>query len=89
MENAAQVAPLGKFCTKTWKPPGLAMSEALTGTVNLDELTKVEARNVLFRNTTVFAVNPAPLIVSVKPAPPATAEAGLRLLTAIGVLTVL
>src|SRR5215813_9404614 len=33
--KAAQLAPFGKFSTKTWKPPAVAKSEARTGAVTL------------------------------------------------------
>jgi hypothetical protein len=39
--------------------------------------------------TTVFEVNPVPFKVSVKLGPPGTAAAGLRLVSASGVVTVL
>jgi hypothetical protein len=87
--NAAQLAPLGKLSTHTWKAPGFATCEAVTVTLNCVLLMNFTLGNVPFTETTELALNPVPLRVSVKLGLPATAAAGLRLVRVSGGATVL
>ena len=61
----------------------------MIGTVNLVELTKVGWRKQPPIYAAVDEVKPAPLMVSVKPAPPAVAFGGLMLVNCKGVEVVL
>jgi hypothetical protein len=87
--KAAQVAPLGKFSTKTWKAPGFAICAEVTGTVSFVLLTKVTVGNVPFTETSELGVKPVPFSVSVKPELQGTVVAGLRLVRVSGVAAVL
>jgi hypothetical protein len=57
------------------------MSLAGIAAERLVPLTNVVVRGELFHRTTELGTKPVPLTVRVKPAPPAVAEFGLRLLT--------
>ena len=70
-------------------PPGVARSPATRCSVSCVELTNVTERELLFQFTNVKLVKPVPLIVkSIAPAL-AGAVAGVKLLIASGVATVL
>jgi hypothetical protein len=85
---AADVAPLGLFTTVTLAAPGEAIRAAGTAAVSWLALTVVVVNAVVPH----FAVAPetkfAPLIVSVKAAPPAVAQLGLKLVIVGGGLMV-
>src|SRR5579863_295863 len=87
--NAAQLAPLGKLSTQTWKAPGLVICAAVTVTLSCVLLMNLTVGNAPFTETTELALNPVPLRVSVKLGLPATAAAGVRLVSVSGVATVL
>jgi hypothetical protein len=87
--NAAQLAPLGKPSTHTWNAPGFLIWAAVTGTLSCVLLMYFTAGNVPFTETTEFAENPVPFRVRVKAALPGTAAAGLRLVSASGVVVML
>ena len=74
--NRSEFAPPGLVASSR-RIPGLVIRLAGTNTVSCVELTNVTA-NVEEPNFTVVAArNPLPLMVSVKPGPPAVAELGL------------
>jgi hypothetical protein len=87
--KAAQIAPLGKLSTQTWKAPGFAICAAVTVTLSCVLLMNFTVGNDPFTETTDFEVNPVPFKVSVKLGPPGTAAAGLRLVRVSGVAMVL
>ena len=73
--------PGAGFKTVTTAVPAVAMSLAGIAAERLVPLTNVVVRGELFHRTTEPEMKLLPLTVSVKPAPPAVAEFGLRLLT--------
>ena len=87
--KAAQVAPLGKLSTQTWKAPGCVIWAAVTDTLSSVLLTNFTVGKAPFTETTEFGVNPVPFRMSVKAGPPGTAAAGLRLVRVSGVAMVL
>ncbi len=70
--------------TVTGTVPAVAMSEDRIAAVSLVADMKVVVRSDPFHRTTEPATNPLPSTVSVKPAPPAVADEGLRLFTTGG-----
>src|SRR5579864_2766241 len=87
--NAAHAAPLGKSSTNTCNGPIFAICAAVTTTLNCVGLMNLGVRNVPPTETSDVALNPVPFRVRVKPGPPATAAAGLRLVSVSGVAVVL
>jgi hypothetical protein len=77
---ALEVPPPGVVLnTVTWAVPTAAISPASIVAVNWVEDTYVVVRFAPFHRTTELGMKPLPLTVSVNPALPAVAKAGLRL----------
>jgi hypothetical protein len=73
----AEVPPPGAgLKTATWAVPADVMSAAVTAACNCVALTNVVVRFAPFHWTTELLMNPLPLTVSVKAAPPAVALVG-------------
>jgi hypothetical protein len=80
---AFEVPPPGAgFSTVTWAVPAVAMSAGVIAAVNWVEETYVVVRLDPFQLTVAPEAKSVPFTVRVKPAPPAVAEVGLRLVVA-------